>query len=154
MRTTSWILRAAFAQDLPALAQPTCSTEDDTRSRREGTHVRRRRYSEGCTRATCGPGHQETGRACPEPKVLEPKTFRVENGVLVGPEMGRINAHNTRTSGASSVQRMMDNLNANKHAHLIPIWSLWSRCVACGWRHENQVATSSRCRSLVSASPL
>ena len=52
MRTTSGKLRVAFAQDLPALAQPTCSTEDDTRSRREGTHVRRRRHSEGCTRAS------------------------------------------------------------------------------------------------------
>ena len=37
VRTTSGKLRVAFAQDLPALAQPTCSTEDDTRSRRERT---------------------------------------------------------------------------------------------------------------------
>ena len=47
--------------------------------------------------------------------------------------MGRINVHKTRTSRSSSVQRAMGNLNAYKHADRLPIWSLWSCYVACGW---------------------
>ena len=45
--------RVAFVHDLPAPAQPTCSTEEDTKSKQKGTYVRRRRCSEGCTRASC-----------------------------------------------------------------------------------------------------
>ena len=83
------VASVAFAQDLPALAQPTCSTEDDKRSRQE-----RMRDDAATVKAarerpvsTSGP---DTGRACPEPKAFEQKTFRVGNGVLVGRDMGRV----------------------------------------------------------------
>ena len=65
----------------------------------------------------------------PEPKALKQNTFRVENGVLVERQMGRINVHKTRTSRSSSVQCTMGNLNAYKHADR---WSMRSRYVACG----------------------
>ena len=66
------------------------------------------------------------------PDALNQKRLRVENGVLVGREMGRINVHHTRTSRASSVQRVMGNLKTYKHADRLPIWSFRCRCVACG----------------------
>ena len=129
--------RVALVQDLPALAQPTCSTEEDTRSRQERMSDDAATVKAARERpvSTCGSGHPETGRACPEPKALEQKTFHVENGVLVGRDMGRVrgvicSAHDGQPE-------------RHKHAYLLPIWSLWSRCVACGWRHENQVTTSS-----------
>ena len=69
----------------------------------------------------------------PEPETLNKAKFGVENRVFVAEKMGRVNAHETTASRASSVLRVMDTLNAYKHADRLPIWSLWSRCVACGW---------------------
>ena len=68
-----------------------------------------------------------------------------------------------RRSGDASGQHAQDQLVASvicsaqdgqpEHGHTG--WPpLWGRCVACGWRHENHVATSSRRQSLVCASPL
>ena len=73
---------------------------------------------------------------------------------IVDRAVRRVNVHKTSASPPSSVRRMMDNLNVDTQGDRHPIWSLWCRCVACGWRHGNHVATSSRRRRLVCASPL
>ena len=69
--------------------------------------------------STFGTGHRETGRACPEPKALEQKIFHVENGVLVGRDMGRV--------GRVTYSARDGQPERHKHAYLLPIWSLWSR---------------------------
>ena len=64
----------------------------------------------------------------------------------------RVNVHKTSASRPSSVRRTVDNLNVDTQGDRLPIWS--SGAAVWRWRHENQVATSSRRRSLVCASPL
>ena len=142
----------------PANTGSTCSTEEDAKSRPErmrddAAKMKAARNNEGCTPMVLLQ-HAELvvkrrDGVSREPTALEQKTFRVENGVLVGQEMGRINVHKTRTSRSSSVQCTMGNLNAYKHADRLPIWSMRSRYVACGCGKLGLCITASTQQSVI-----